>query len=106
MQGGLGYGSLKGSLDINANTVDFEGSAFGAMGGMGVDFCFTEAHCLTIEGNVRYLPIERNKVTGGNCTTMTGTTQCTVGSELEINDKDAGTTMSGIQGLIGYTMNF
>lgn len=106
MQGGLGYGSLKGAMDIASTTVDFEGSAFGAVGGMGVDFCFTDAHCLTIEGNIRYLPIERNKVTGGNCTTLNGTTQCTNGSELEVNNKDLQTTMSGIQGLIGYTMNF
>lgn len=106
MQGGLGYGSLKGSLDINSTTVDFEGSAFGAMGGIGVDFCFSDAHCLTVEGNLRYLPIERNKVSGGNCTTLNGTSQCTVGSELEVNNKDAGTSMSGVQGLVGYTMNF
>lgn len=106
MQGGLGYGSLKGAMDIASTTVDFEGSAFGAVGGMGVDFCFTDAHCLTIEGNIRYLPIERNKVTGGNCTTLSGTTQCTNGSELEVNNKDLQTSMSGIQGLIGYTMNF
>jgi hypothetical protein len=106
LQGGLGYGSLKGAMDIASTTVDFEGSAFGAVGGLGVDFCFTDAHCLTIEGNIRYLPIERNKVTGGNCSTMTGTTQCTTGNELEVNNKDLQTTMSGIQGLIGYTMNF
>ena len=106
MQGGLGYGNLKGSLDISSTTVDFEGSAFGAMGGIGVDFCFTDAHCLTVEGNIRYLPVERNKVTGGNCTTLQGTTQCTVGSELEVSNKDMGTSMSGVQGLIGYTMNF
>jgi len=107
MQGGLGYGSLKGSMDINSVTADFEGSAFGAVGGMGVDFCFTDAHCLTIEGNIRYLPIERNKVTGGNCSNnVGGTSQCSSGSELETNGKDLQTTMSGIQGLIGYTMAF
>ncbi|MFS4458268.1 hypothetical protein [Bdellovibrio sp. HCB2-146] len=106
MQGGLGYGSLKGQIDAGASNLGFEGSAFGAMGGIGVDFCFTDAHCLTIEGNIRYLPIERNKVTSGNCTTLPGTSQCTNGSELERNNKDLQTTMSGVQGLVGYTMNF
>ncbi|AHZ83566.1 hypothetical protein Bb109J_c2956 [Bdellovibrio bacteriovorus] len=109
MQTGLGYGSLSGEITAGTKNLDFKGSAFGAMGGIGVDFCFTEAHCLTVEGNLRYMPIERNLTTGGNCTgasDIPGVSQCGGDSELERNGKDLATTMSGIQGLIGYTMNF
>ncbi|WP_413568645.1 hypothetical protein ACLWBD_14160 [Bdellovibrio sp. HCB117] len=108
MQTGLGYGSLNGSITAGANNLDFKGSAFGAMGGIGAEFCFTDTHCLTVEGNMRYMPIERNVSTGGNCTggTIPGISQCGDGSEVERGNSDLRTTMSGVQGLIGYTMNF
>ncbi|UXR64448.1 hypothetical protein EZJ49_15375 [Bdellovibrio bacteriovorus] len=109
MQTGLGYGSLNGEITAGTKNLDFKGSAFGAMGGIGVDFCFTEAHCLTVEGNLRYMPIERNLTTGGNCAAASdipGVSQCGGNSEVERDGKDLATTMSGVQGLIGYTMNF
>jgi len=109
MQTGLGYGSLNGSITAGDKSLDFKGSAFGAMGGIGVDFCFTDAHCLTVEGNLRYMPIERNITSGGNCTTgsdIPGISQCGGSSEVERGNSDLRTTMSGVQGLIGYTMNF
>ncbi|WP_413560011.1 hypothetical protein [Bdellovibrio sp. HCB209] len=108
LQGGVGYGLLKGEIKAGPNDLKFDGSAFGAIVGMGVDFCFTESHCLTVEGNARYLPIERNTTSGGNCsgTAIDGITQCGGSQEVEHNYTDLRTTMSGIQGLIGYTMNF
>lgn len=108
MQAGVGYGMLNGEITAASSNLKFKGSAFGAMGGIGVDFCFTDAHCLTVEGNVRYLPIERNVSDGGNCTggSIPGVSQCGGSSEVELNDTDLRTTMSGVQGLIGYTMNF
>ncbi len=110
MQGGLGYGSLEGSITAGAFNQDFKGSAFGAIGGIGAEFCFTDTHCLTVEGNLRYLPIERNVSTGGTCTAandIPGLSQCGAsGTELERNGKDLSTTMSGVQGLVGYTMYF
>lgn len=109
MQTGLGYGSLSGAITAGAKNLDFKGSAFGAMGGVGVDFCFTPSHCLTVEGNLRYMPIERNLTTGGNCAAsgdIPGISQCGGSSEVERKDSDLKTTMSGVQGLIGYTMNF
>jgi hypothetical protein len=109
MQAGVGYGSLSGKITAGSSNVDFKGSAFGALGGIGVDFCFTASHCLSIEGNLRYMPIERNLVSGGNCTgssQIPGVSQCSSGSELERKGSDLSTTMSGVQGLIGYTMNF
>jgi|GEM_PF-835769 hypothetical protein len=110
MQTGVGYGSLSGEITSGANSLEFKGGAFGAMGGIGVDFCFTDSHCMTVEGNLRYLPIERNVTTGGNCASgsnpISGISQCGGGSEVESNNTDLKTTMSGVQGSIGYTYNF
>lgn len=108
MQTGLGYGNVAGSINAGAQSLNFKGSAFGAMGGIGVDFCFTPSHCVSVEGNLRYMPIERNLTSGGNCTdgSIPGISQCGGGSEVERNGADLQTTLSGVQGLIGYTMNF
>lgn len=106
-QVGLGYGQMEGKITQPAGSVKFKGSAFGAIGGLGVDFCFTESHCLTVEGNLRYLPIERNLVTGGSSTGLTGLTGGTTsGEEIERASRDLGTTMSGLQGLLSYTVMF
>lgn len=108
-QAGVGYGNLNGSISTPTHTLDFKGGAFGALGGIGVDFCFTDAHCLTVEGNMRYLPVERNITSGGTCSSGTdipGISQCGGASEVERNGADLKTTMSGVQGMIGYTMNF
>lgn len=109
MQGGLGYGSLSGDITAGPSNLTFSGSAFGAVGGIGVDFCFTEAHCLTVEGNMRYLPIERNISTGGNCSasqTIPGISQCGSSMEVERNNNDLKTSMSGVQGILAYTLKF
>ncbi len=113
MQGGLGYGTLNGDIQSGAYNTQFKGAAFGAIGGIGADFCFTEAHCLSVEGNLRYLPIERNMSSGGSCittgpgtTTIPGVSQCGGSQEIERNYQDLRTTMSGVQGLVGYTVNF
>lgn len=103
MQVGLGYGKLTTDLSNNGASGSFDGSAFGAMGGLGAQFCFTDAHCMSIEGNIRYLPIERN--TGSASGSLGGSITQTAG-ELELSGKDLGTTLSGIQGVIGYTLNF
>lgn len=109
MQTGLGYGNLSGSITAGGRNLDFKGSAFGAMGGIGVEFCFTDSHCMTVEGNIRYMPIERNLTSGGSCSSgsdIPGISQCGGSGEVERNNNDLQTTMSGVQGLIGYTMNF
>lgn len=106
-QVGLGYGQMEGSITQPGKSVKFKGSAFGALGGLGVDLCITESHCITVEGNLRYLPIERNLITSGSTTGMAGGVSGTAsGDEIEVNSKDLGTTMSGLQGLISYTMLF
>lgn len=106
MQMGLGYGSLSGDIKAAGQSIAFSGSAFGAVGGIGVDFCFTPSHCVTIEGNVRYLPIERNVASTGCTGTVPGLSQCGSGQEVERNSKDLQTTLSGVMGVLAYTLNF
>ena len=107
MQGGVGYGSLSGEWKNSADNFQFKGSAFGATAGIGVDFCVFESSCITIEGNARYLPIERNVVSSSSaCTTTNGFDQCDGGQELEAGSSDVKTTMSGIQGAIAWTFGF
>ena len=109
MQAGLGYGSLNGSITAGTKNLEFSGSAFGAVGGVGVQFCFTPTHCMNIEGNLRYMPIARNISTGGSCSAsgdIPGLTQCGGGREVERANNDLQTTMSGVQGLLGYEFNF
>jgi hypothetical protein len=105
MQAGLGYGRLSGTMSGPNTSVGWAGDAFGAMGGIGAEFCFAAAHCLTVEGNLRYLPIQRNlvsSVTGSPA----GFDSITDGSELERNNADVKTTLSGIQGMIAYQLYF
>jgi hypothetical protein len=105
LQSGVGIGYMSGKVVQGVNEMTFAGSSFGASAGLGAEFCFTDNHCMTVEGNVRYLPIERNsanKLTG----TMTGFSQAAAGREVEAGNNDMGTTMSGIQGRLAYTLNF
>jgi hypothetical protein len=106
MQAGLGYGSLSGKIQQPGVDISFSGSAFGAVGGLGAEFCFTDSHCAFVEGNYRYLPIERNVVSASNAASSGTITQSGAGNELEMNGYDLRTSMSGIIGSIGYQMNF
>lgn len=108
LQAGVGYGSLKGKLTQGTNALEYSGSNFGAQAGLGAEFCFSGTHCIGIEGNVRYLPIERNSVDSltGTFDSSSGLSQAANGRELEYNGSDLATTMSGIQGVISYIFNF
>lgn len=104
MQIGLGGGALNGTLSVASGNTSFSGGAFGAQAGLGADFCFTDSHCMTIEGNFRYMPIPRSVIssTSGNL----GSGSMTTASELEKNGIDAQNTLTGIQGILAYTLKF
>jgi hypothetical protein len=104
-QMGLGYGHLGAEISQGAGSISFGGSAFGAMGGIGVDFCFTSTQCLTVEGNLRYLPIERNLATAASGA-QGNLTQGSNGQEVEISGSDLKTTLSGVQGVLAYSVHF
>jgi hypothetical protein len=109
LQGGLGYGKLDGSVKNGTREAKFSGSAFGMQVGLGAEFCFVPEHCFNIEGNYRYMPIERNVVSSGTGpgNLPHGTSQAQPDKELEDgNGNDIATTLSGISGLISYTFNF
>ncbi len=112
IQFGAGYGSLSGKIDNGSSTVSFKGAAFGAQAGLGADFCITDHHCISVEGNLRYLPIMQNIVsnTSGN---MGGTIGTPINSgELEYtatgaaSDTNVTTNMGGITALVGYAYYF
>lgn len=107
MQVGLGYGAMNGKYSGPNGSVDWKGSAFGALGGLGAEFCFGQSgdHCFGVEGNLRYLPFERNLI-GSFSGTPDGFDAPISGGELENNNKDVATTLSGIQGVIAYQFQF
>lgn len=106
IQGGLGYGKLNGDITNGPTKISFTGSNFGAQAGLGADFCFVPDHCIGVEGNYKYLPIQRNIVTSTSGGLSNNITQSAVDSELEVNGSDLATQLSGITGIVSYTFNF
>jgi hypothetical protein len=107
MQLGIGYGKLDGSITNGTRKVSFSGSNFGMQAGIGADFCLLADHCFGVEGNYRYLPMERNIVSSASGALPYGTSQAAKDRELEdLNGSDIGTSMTGISGMLTYSYNF
>lgn len=106
LQGGLGYGRLNGTIQAGPSSVSFSGGNFGAMFGLGAEFCFTENHCMSLEGNFRYLPIERN-IASSASGAIPGLTNLGKDQEVEnASGMDFQTTLSGVLGGISYVYYF
>ena len=75
------------------------------VGGLGAEFCFTSSHCMTVEGNVRYLPIVRT-IVDSNSSAGTNGHDGANGDEYEYGNSDVGLSLSGIVGTLGYTFRF
>lgn len=109
IQGGVGWGYLNGKIEEAGTTANFSGSNTGYQGGIGVLFCLTSSgrHCFFTEGNARYMSIERNTVSDTSGSFAAGSlSQAVKGSELEIDGHDFGTSLSGVQAILGYQFNF
>lgn len=108
MMVGLGYGSLKGIISEQSTMVNFSHGTFGGLGGLGAEFCFTDEHCMQLEGTLRYLPFERNIASGmvGSSFETGSLTRAATGLEVEIDNHDLATTMSGVLATIGYIYHF
>lgn len=109
MQIGVGYGKLTGKIRENDSSIEFSGGNFGGTTGLGAEFCFFDNHCFNLEGNFRYLPFERNKASSVSSNAAWGTgslTNAVEGEEVELNNRDLGTTMSGVLATLGYTYYF
>jgi hypothetical protein len=107
MQIGIGYGRLSGTIQEDTAKIDFSGGNFGAISGLGAEFCFSDSHCMVLEGNLRYLPFERNKATKVSGTFATDSlTNAVDGQEVEIENRDLGSTLSGLVANLGYIFTF
>lgn len=106
LQAGLGYGKMDGEMTNGPTKVSFSGSNFGAQAGLGANFCFVPDHCIGVEGNYKYLPIQRNIASAASGGLSNNITQAAKDSELEVDGSDMGTTFSGISGTVSYTYNF
>jgi opacity protein-like surface antigen len=107
MQIGIGYGRLSGSIQEDTAKIDFVGGNFGGLTGLGAEFCFSDSHCVVLEGNFRYLPFERNKATKVSGTFASGSlTNAVDGQEVEIDNRDLATSLSGVMANLGYIFTF
>lgn len=106
IQAGLGYGKMDGKMTNGPSEIEFSGSNFGTQAGLGANFCFLPDHCIGVEGNYRYLPVQRNITSSASGGLSNNITQATKDSELEVDGSDMLTTFSGISGTVSYTYNF
>jgi opacity protein-like surface antigen len=105
MQIGLGYGRINGDIkEGDGNEVKFAGGAFGTILGMGAQFCFYPEHCISLEGDYRYLTIDRFIVTDSSGTT--GLSQQTKDMEVELNNADVSARLGGLVFMFGYAYWF
>lgn len=104
LQIGMGGTWTTGRIAVGAGSASFAGGAFGSQAGLGADFCFTSTHCMTVEGNFRYMPIPRSVITASSGALGAGGMTAT--NELEKNSVDAQNSLTGILGLIQYTIKF
>ncbi|MBI2518937.1 MAG: hypothetical protein HYV97_00905 [Bdellovibrio sp.] len=103
---GVAYGNQKTSIKEDTFTVDAEGSNLGYLIGLGVEILWGP-HAVVLEGGWRYLPIERNIVTSSNGTPAADSvSQYTTRGELEYDQRDLSTNMSGTKMMVGYAYNF
>ena len=108
-QVGIGFGHANGTVKEDTFEVEFSGNSLGYQVGLGIEICFTDFHCMALEGNVRQLSFDRvlaDKVSGTSGGSPQGIDQHTVGQEVEMDGRDLFVTMSGFQALLGYVMHF
>ncbi len=110
---GLGWGGVTGTIKEGSNSLDFKGNGLGYMGGLGAEFCFISPnHCITVEGNLRILSVERllaSSVSGdftGGSPSPASLSQAQKSKEVELDGRDLSVTLSGIEGFIGYNFYF
>jgi opacity protein-like surface antigen len=107
MQVGVGYGHLSGSIQEDTAKIDFSGGNFGGLSGLGAEFCFSDSHCVVLEGNIRYLPFERNTTTKVSGTFAANSlTNAVDAQEVEVDSRDFATTLSGLVANLGYIFTF
>lgn len=105
-QAGVAWGNLEVDIQENDFKATAAGSNLGYQIGIGLEMMFG-IHSIFLEGNWRFLPIERNIVTSTTGTPRDDSaTQYGKDKELEFDDRDLSTSMTGMQLLVGYALNF
>jgi hypothetical protein len=105
-QAGVAWGRQTTEIKEDTFTVEAEGSNLGYLLGVGVELNFGP-HGVFFEGGWRWLPIERNMVTSSSGTAASDSvSQSTANGELEYDNRDLSTNMSGTMMMLGYSYGF
>lgn len=109
-QTGIGFGHVNGHVKEDTFDIEFSGNDMGYLVGLGIEICFTDFHCMSVEANLRQLSYERliaDKVSGTpDGAPNASISQAVVGQEVEVDGRDLFATMSGFQAFFGYVMHF
>ena len=109
-QVGVGYGGFNGEITEASYNLKFSGGSFGFLGGLGIEMCFVPSHCFALEGNLRGLGASRvvaDSVSGTPAGSVPGISQGTsAGQEVEMDSRDLGVSISGLQALLGYVIHW
>lgn len=108
-QFGVGWAQMYGKINEGPDQTEFSGSNLGYQGGVGLAMCYAKMHCLNVEANLRFLEVERSIVdetTSGGTHATGRVTQAVQGQELEVDGRDLGIDLSGLQFLAGYVFRF
>ncbi|MEO0335584.1 MAG: hypothetical protein AAF202_04290, partial [Pseudomonadota bacterium] len=109
---GVGIGYVAGEIIEGPAAVEFSGTDVGYMVGSGAEFCFLGGfHCVSIEGNYRFLVIDRvtaDDFSGTNFDdgSITQPNDGFTRGEVEFDNEDLQIDLSGVQGLVGYVYHF
>jgi hypothetical protein len=105
-QTGVVWGTLETKIKEDTYSSTSDGSSLGYLVGLGVEMRFGP-HALMLEGGWRWLPIERNIVSQTTGTPASNSvSQSNKDGELEFDNRDLSTNMSGTQMLVGYSYRF
>lgn len=97
----IGYGYVTGNIEEAGAKVEFSGGDLGYLAGLGAEFCFTKSHCIMVEGNYRFLMIDRVS-SNSSSGTFASDSITQANGEVEYDNRDLKVNLSGIQGYVGY----
>lgn len=104
---GLGYGRANTKIEEGSASLNSVGDAFGTLLGLGAEFCMTPVHCFSLEGNYRYLSMDRNIASDATGTFASDSlSRASTNREVELDGDDLKIRMGGLQFLAGYIIHF
>jgi opacity protein-like surface antigen len=107
IQAGIGYARANTKIEEGGATLNAVGDAFGMAVGLGAEFCLTPSQCLSLEGNYRYLMMQRNIASDASGTFASDSlSRAAQNREVELDGDDLKVKMGGLQFLAGYSIHF